>query len=216
MNGCAAAVTDAQGAVLAARGAAMNRGQAEVLVPMIDEVVTAAGGYGTIDLIAVTRGPGAFTGIRIGLSTARALGLALGRPVAGVSTLDCLAAAYYTDHPQGGNVLALIETKREDFYGQFFVPGGQAQGEPFACPAVSVPLSSSVTIIGDAGTRFAGLRSEAAALLRQQSGYELPRADIVARAGLRAHESGTGAAAPLYLRGADVSASTRFTRTVEE
>jgi len=90
-----------------------DRGQAEILIPMIADIVKASQTLmKDIDAIAVTRGPGSFTGVRIGLATARSLGLALNIPVYGFSTLDVLAKF------DGSKSLYLIDTKRGDFYGQ--------------------------------------------------------------------------------------------------
>jgi tRNA threonylcarbamoyl adenosine modification protein YeaZ len=92
-----------------------DRGQAEMLIPMIDELVQKANWTMTdIDVIAVTRGPGSFTGVRIGLATARSLAMALSIPAFGFSTLDVMAEIY--NNPL--DTLFLIDTKRGDFYGQ--------------------------------------------------------------------------------------------------
>ncbi len=105
---------------MAERSVALERGHAEILLPMIEGVL-ADGSIGYRDLtgIAVTRGPGAFTGIRIGLAAARGLGLATGLPVAGVTTLEALAltAAGHTERQQ---IAAIMDTKRRDFFVQVF------------------------------------------------------------------------------------------------
>ena len=87
---CSAALW-VDGKIVARRFQAMNRGQAEALLPMVAEVLAEAQ-MTKPDLIAVTVGPGAFTGIRIGLAAARGLGLAWNIPVAGISTTLALAA----------------------------------------------------------------------------------------------------------------------------
>ncbi len=78
--------------VVARRHETLSKGHAERIVPMIQSVLTEADvRYGEIDFIAVTVGPGTFTGIRIGLSAARGIALTTGVPVIGVPTLDVIA-----------------------------------------------------------------------------------------------------------------------------
>ncbi len=80
------------GAILARRFAVMDRGQSEVLIPMVREVLAEAGAdFPSIDVFGVTVGPGAFTGLRIGLAAARGMALASGRPLVGVSTFEAVA-----------------------------------------------------------------------------------------------------------------------------
>lgn len=97
------------------------RGQAERLMPMCDELFKEAG-IAPKDLthLAVTIGPGAFTGLRVGMSAARIMGLALNIPVIGLTTCE-LIAAEARDYIKENNIAAqsvavLLETKRSDFY----------------------------------------------------------------------------------------------------
>ena len=92
---CSACVYDStNGKILAEERELMERGHAEALPPMVARVMAASGlGYGDLNRIAVTTGPGTFTGIRIGLSFARALGLALDIAVVCVDTPTALALA---------------------------------------------------------------------------------------------------------------------------
>ena len=85
--------TDAGGLrVLAESYEARTSGHAERLVPMIDETVRRSGlALGDIDRLAVTMGPGGFTGVRVGVAAARALSLAMGKPAVGVTSLAAMA-----------------------------------------------------------------------------------------------------------------------------
>lgn len=95
-------------------------GQAERLLPLLDEVLAAAGwGWRDFDALAVTVGPGGFTAVRTGVATARALALALDRPVLGIGTLEATAEAVAAaDGP--GPVLVLKGLRRGDFAAQAF------------------------------------------------------------------------------------------------
>jgi tRNA threonylcarbamoyl adenosine modification protein YeaZ/ribosomal-protein-alanine acetyltransferase len=91
MAACSAAVSGG-GRVLAQRHEAMATGQAERLAPMIDEIMKEAGlAFRQLDRIAVTTGPGTFTGVRIGLAMARGFGVSLGIPAVGINSLAAIA-----------------------------------------------------------------------------------------------------------------------------
>ena len=96
----------------------MDRGQGEALIPMIQEVFKKAGhNFKDINQVAVSVGPGSFTGVRIGLATARGIGLALDIPVSGVTSFE--AAAWGTT----GKIMVILDTKRDDFFTQMFQDG---------------------------------------------------------------------------------------------
>jgi tRNA threonylcarbamoyl adenosine modification protein YeaZ len=89
LRACAVAVTGGAWA-----SEPMQRGQAQRLIPMVGEVLARAGlSYADVRRVAVAVGPGSFTGVRVGISAALGLGLALGVPVVGVSTLAALGIA---------------------------------------------------------------------------------------------------------------------------
>ncbi len=213
MNGCSAAVMNAEG-VCFSEILPMQRGQSEQLVPAMDRVMEKARlDYDRLELIAVTIGPGAFTGLRIGLSAARALGVALGIPVTGITTTEALARQYAPRAKSRFTVI--LETKREDFYVQFFAPDGKALDEPAACSHSGIVerLQSGDTVIGDACERFAQAGSCAATM---QEGYILPDPCIMAQIALEQWRSGQlRPADPLYLREADVSQAKNKPRRIE-
>jgi tRNA threonylcarbamoyladenosine biosynthesis protein TsaB len=93
LDACAAAVLDIDaGRLIARESQAMKRGHAEALMPLIARVIKAAGiAFAALDRIAVTTGPGSFTGLRVGLSAARGIALAADKPVVGVTTLTAYA-----------------------------------------------------------------------------------------------------------------------------
>lgn len=147
---CSAALHDgATGRTLARRWAAMERGHAEALPQMVASVVDEGGlSFRDIDRIAVPRGPGSFTGIRIGLAMARGLALALGKPVVAPTTLEALAWNV-TDNPEARPVVAVIDPGREEFHLQAFDAAGgalsQAQAVRNGDIAGMVPGNALVT-----------------------------------------------------------------------
>lgn len=128
VEGCSVAVLDTKSGQHWADRLVTDRRQAEVLVPMIDAVMKQAGlDFPHLDRIAVTIGPGSFTGVRIGLATGRALSLASGKTLVGLSTLSVMAQTA----PEGtAPILSLLDTKREDFYGEVFSADGKQTLEP--------------------------------------------------------------------------------------
>ena len=132
---CSAAVAGG-GEVLAHRCQAMARGHAEALMPMVEAVLQASGtSYAALDLVAVTVGPGGFTGVRIGLAAARGIALAGALPLIGVNTLECLAHGVSETERGGRAVVAVLDSKRADLYVQSF-DGTLA---PLGPPAAAMP-----------------------------------------------------------------------------
>ena len=99
----------------------MSRGQSERLMPIVREVLSEAGtDFPDLDLLAVTTGPGAFTGLRIGLAAARGMALAGDLACFGVTTLDAVAAGVSETERQKANVLVVLDSKRAEVYAQAF------------------------------------------------------------------------------------------------
>lgn len=121
LGACSAAVSRG-GDILAVRSEPMERGHQERLAPLVAETMAAAGlAFSAVDRLAVTVGPGSFTGLRVGLAFAKGLALALDRPCVGIGTLEALAAP-----PSPDFTAAVIDARRGRVYLQGFVDGSPA------------------------------------------------------------------------------------------
>lgn len=205
-DACSAAVWR-DGAVLAREFVAMARGQSEALLPMIERVMAAAKlEFADLAAIGVTVGPGAFTGLRIGLAAARAIALASGKPAVGVTTLEAIAAALA---PAPGSLVVAIDAKREDLYVQQFAGG--AVWRPASAPIAQLPAAVALpagpfAIAGDGAARlYAALDGEARARATLIADHALPDAAVVARLAAAHLVSGEAVVSPrpLYLRPPD-------------
>ena len=156
-SGCAAAVLSSE-RLLAHENVAMLRGQAEHLVPMVARVMGAAGlGFGELDLIAVTLGPGAFTGVRIGIATAQGLALATGVPALGLGSFEAVAAAVPEALLAGRALLVAIESRREELFLQAFDPMRIPIGEGALVAAEHWPATAPagpLVLAGDGAERL--------------------------------------------------------------
>lgn len=140
--------------VLARRVAPGAKGQAEKLVPLVEAVREEAGiAWASIDRIAVTVGPGSFTGIRVGLAAAKGFGLAAARPVIGVTTLEALA------HPwRGAPLLVAIEAGRGEVFHQLFDAMGAPMNEASAGPLSRLDAAPGTRVVGGAAAALVALR----------------------------------------------------------
>ena len=121
LQACSVALVNrASGEVLSHRREVMERGQAEALPDMVDAVMMEAGDpYETLNIVATTRGPGSFTGVRIGLSFARALATALEIPITGMTTLEAIARNV-AHNPERLPIVSVIDARRDELYLQAF------------------------------------------------------------------------------------------------
>src|SRR6478752_2490120 len=119
LDACAAGVLDTRASELIARETqSMKRGHAEALMPLIARVMKeAAIGFAALDRIAVTTGPGSFTGLRVGLSAARGIALAAGKPVVGLTTLAAFAAPLVAQEQQTP-ILTVIDARHDQVFFQ--------------------------------------------------------------------------------------------------
>jgi len=153
---------------------AMERGHAEALLPLIARIVGAVdGGFASIDRVAVTVGPGSFTGIRIGLAAAQGIAIARKIEVVGVSTLAALAAPYILE-PFEGVLAAAIDARHGQVYIAAYGPDGRT-----VLSARRMGAHEALRALGDGPLRLVG---SGAALLEPQARASGVVAHIVDRA----------------------------------
>jgi tRNA threonylcarbamoyladenosine biosynthesis protein TsaB len=158
MKACSVGIHDTENGTLAKQSLPLAQGHAEKLVPMIVSVLAESKKtFEDIDLIGVTKGPGAFTGMRIGLATARSLGQTLSRPVIGICTFNAiLETARHGRLLEKRPCAVILETKRTDYYYRLF-----AEDRTPACEKQALSLNEIIgqlppgtQIIGDANIRL--------------------------------------------------------------
>lgn len=156
------------GFIVASQTAAMKRGHAEALLPMVLDVIGVSSiRFRDLDLVAVTLGPGSFTGLRTGLATAKGIALAHDLPIVGVTTLEAVALATRLAAPQDLAHLPLtvaLETRRRSVFLQSF----SADRTPLNDPC-SVTLEEAVEALPENGTVLAGDASSRIALAMDTS-----------------------------------------------
>ena len=213
LNACSVAITDGD-TPLAFHHEIRSRGHAETLLPLIRSLMSEAKlSFADLDLIAVTVGPGTFTGLRIGLAAARGIALAATKPCVGVTTLESLAASVDARDAQQQIVVPAIDARRQEVYLQSF----QYTKDAHFPDSVSEPTAS---LIAEASNHLIKepllLLGNGAALLEQSGSLNdhtfkimdqepNPDARIVAKiAARRASTVKIGVPpAPLYLRSPD-------------
>lgn len=205
---CTAGVFEVGGAgarALGLRSEPMAKGHSERLAGFARDAMAEAGlGFGAIDRIGVTVGPGSFTGLRVGLAFAQGLGAALDRPVVGVSALDALAASAGA----APAVAALIDARRGQVYARFWT-GGEPEG-----PAEALTLDAAAAriaamepgdvLVGSGAALFAGAAVGATILA-----LEGPTPEVLARLAATA-DPGLAPPRPLYLRPPDAVPPSRL------
>jgi len=210
-NLCAACVYDAEGhAVLGRSVLDIGKSHAEHLMDTIAEALGEAGlSYPDLGRIAVSVGPGSFTGVRVGVSAARGLALALKIPAVGVSTLDALAAEAHAAFP-GRAVAAVIDGRRGDLY----LAGYDREGKRLHDPAaVSLQAVGEFALAHDAV--LAGNGADMLAASTPDRHFDIASraatGDVTIYARLAALRLAPfDKPKPLYLRGADARPQTGF------
>jgi len=206
LEACAAAVLDiARPDAIVHETLPMARGHAEALMPLIARVMqSAALNFDQIDRIAVTTGPGSFTGLRVGIAAARGIALASGKPAIGLSTLAALAAPLIAAD-DSGPVVAAIDARHDHVYLQVFGPGGRTLVAPRIASvrdAVRIAANGKTRVVGTAARAVAAAwphNEPQPALVEEQ---RVPDITWIARLGAVAKGS-ANSLKPLYLRAPD-------------
>ena len=206
LDACAAAVLDTStGKIIAQESQPMKRGHAEALMPLLARVMKASGvAFAAVDRIAATTGPGSFTGLRVGLSAARGIALAAGKPVVGVTTLTAYAAPIVSED-RGHPVISAIDARHDHVYYQVLGGDGSSLVKPKVAPiaeALDAARFGAPHLVGNASEILANRWPADAP--PPVSVVNLPAPDIAWVAWLGAAvDPETAPARPYYLRAPD-------------
>ncbi|GLS74038.1 tRNA (adenosine(37)-N6)-threonylcarbamoyltransferase complex dimerization subunit type 1 TsaB [Methylobacterium tardum] len=203
LDHCAACVTaDDAEAPLSAETLPMARGHAESLLPLIERVIARVeGGFAAIDRVAVTVGPGSYTGLRVGLSAARAIGLSTGKPVVGVGTLSALLAPLLAETFEG-TIAAAIDARHGAVYVQALGHGEGLAPAHLAVEEAAERLGRGPVVLTGSGAPILATALAERGVTTRVAGVGGPDIAAVASLGLVA-DPAQALARPLYLRGPD-------------
>ena len=211
---CSVALCSADGAVAAEVVAPDGPAHTQRLLPGVHEVLTRAGaGWDDVGTVAAGLGPGAFTGLRIGIATARALAQADGRVgLAGVPTTAALALALRERSPEATTLVPLIDGRRREVFAAIYEPDDE-HGVRVVHDVVVLPVSEAPAWL--AGLERPVVGGDGVALLAgdlpagvEDAGLPAPTAAMVGRAvarGVPGLVTGPGAVLPLYGRAPDAA-----------
>jgi tRNA threonylcarbamoyladenosine biosynthesis protein TsaB len=174
------------GKVVAERSVEIGRSSAQLL-PMIREVLEEAGlALAGLGGVAVLRGPGSFTGVRVGLATVLGFHQMLGLPVATLTSLEALAASVSGSvSGESGAIVAAVDALRGEWSAQAFSPGPvpRASGEPELVPGSELPRLAAGrpgVVVGFGVSRLADLPGWPAGLRLVEPGPLAPAAALLA------------------------------------
>jgi tRNA threonylcarbamoyladenosine biosynthesis protein TsaB len=205
LEACSAAVLDTGRADgLTSRSLPMTRGHAEALMPLVATVMSDAGvEFSELDRVAVTVGPGSFTGLRVGVAAARAIALAAGKPALGLTTLAAFAAPFFEEG--SGAIMSVIDARHDRVYMQLFGPGGRSLVAPRIATlhiATHAALAGTTRIVGNAAGRIDDVWPANEPVRPAVDAMRAPDIAWVARLGAASHDL-TSPVRPLYLSEAD-------------
>jgi tRNA threonylcarbamoyladenosine biosynthesis protein TsaB len=204
LGACSVALIEGE-RVLAHRHVFMDRGHAEALAPMVDDAMReAAVGFAGLDRLAVTTGPGTFTGQRVGLAFMRGLRVALHRPLIGITTLAAMAEAAKAE-TGCVRAIALHDARRDEVYLEIDItpPPAVLPFDRAVQMLRDLPGHEPIALAGTAASRICDALAKRFVL----SSVRQPDALWVARLALAAEATDT-APSPLYLRAPDAKLPT--------
>ncbi|MGL3105770.1 tRNA (adenosine(37)-N6)-threonylcarbamoyltransferase complex dimerization subunit type 1 TsaB [Bradyrhizobium sp. BR 1432] len=206
LDACSAAVLDTETAELRAQESLpMKRGHAEALMPLIARVMQSAElGFTALDRIAVTVGPGSFTGLRVGISAARGLALAAKRPAVGLTTLSAYAAAI-VGQSRSAPVMSAIDARHDHVYFQIVAGDGSQLVRPKVASideAIAASQFGAPHLVGNAANILAERWPKGAPQPIAVDAQPAPDIGWVAWLGAAANPD-TTPARPFYLRTPD-------------
>jgi tRNA threonylcarbamoyl adenosine modification protein YeaZ len=179
----------------------MERGHAEALLPLLDRVISQVEGrFSGLERVVVTVGPGSFTGLRVGIAAARAIGLAAGVPVVGVTTLAALMAPFF-EQRRARLVAAAIDARGGRVFAQAMAPGGRIVVKPGLMGVrdlVRALGNGTVTIVGSGAPAVAAEAWGVGLDARVHEGSLAPDLAWIARLGAAA-DPRTALPKPYYL-----------------
>lgn len=205
----ACSVALVHGEVVIARSEIAPRRHTELALPMADALLAEAGlGRHALDAIAVGRGPGAFTGVRLGVALAQGMALGLDRPVLPVSSLAALALEAPEDEAA---ILAVIDARMGEIYAACYRRDASgallAIDEERVCApdALELPAAAAWNVVGSGWATYAPLlRARLTGELLHADGARYPQARHVAELAVRDYRAGRAVAPeqalPVYLR----------------
>lgn len=210
-NLCAACVLDTggvSGPTQAVRD--IGKGHVEHLMDVMSEALAGAGcGYADLSRIAVSVGPGSFTGVRVGVSAARGLSLSLAIPAVGISTLDALAQEAVTSGPAKPVLVAIAAGRGEAYWAKY-----RRNGEPLSVPGIA-PIAEIAASVAGCDMMLAGsaarlVQAAAGPGATMTIGRESATAEIGTYAQMGAAAIRAGEPRPLYLRQPDAKPQAGF------
>ncbi len=185
----------------------LHKGHAETLLNIIDHALNMAEiRLDDIDLVAVGRGPGSFTGIRIGIATASGIAKAVNSPMVGVCTLDALA---YNACPQEMQIIPVMDARKKEVFCSIYSPDGEILSPYFNLrPQDMVHICSTDSLfIGDGLVIYSDILESSLGKLFHKGPMSLwfPRAYIIGILGMKERVDGKTDVQPIYVRASDAT-----------